>query len=88
MVRTFIRALFSRDYNLDINAFKDYKELTDFIKSFDNSLTVSPNIIAQLKRRPLNKRRISMVTKESMGAFLDFIHVKFPMFDRKSFVDK
>lgn len=84
-VRSFIRGLFNKDYNLDISAFKDYKEVVEFVTKFDNSIKLTVNTVASLKRRPLNKRRI-LASNETVVNFLKYVKIKFPDFDNVGFL--
>jgi len=86
-VRTFIRGLFSKDYNLDMAEFANYNEVVDFVNNYDFSLRVTPNGVALLKRRPVNKRKIIMLY-DSVKDFLTYIKTKFPEFDDAGFLGK
>ena len=85
-MRTFIRGLFSRSYNLDINDFKNYKEIVIFLKDYDKSIKVNENIIATLKRRSVVKR--SIVKTPEMESFVEHIRTKFPNFDVERLYNK
>lgn len=51
VVRNFVRALFSNDFNISIKYFNNYKELSGFINNYDARIRITPNKIAQLKHR-------------------------------------
>jgi len=85
-IRTFIRGLFSKDYNLDISIFENYKDVVDFIKGYNGyngSYKINENVIALLKRRPAIKRKIEKTVE--LEGFVKHIKTKFPDFDEKSF---
>jgi len=86
--RSFIRGVLSGDFNLDFNKFGSYKVLANFINERQDTLVITVNNIAQLKRRPLNKRKLIMDQDKLVIAFLDSVSKELPEFDRKSFLGK
>jgi hypothetical protein len=83
VARNFIRNYLSGDLNLDNKYFKNYTELAEFVNNFDNSLKITPNIIAQLKRRPA---RPKIILKDSRSEkFVEYISEKFPSFNGSKF---
>jgi hypothetical protein len=83
VARNFIRNYLSGDLNLDNKYFKNYTELAEFVNNFDNSLKITPNIIAQLKRRPA---RPKIILKDSRSEkFVKYISEKFPSFNGSKF---
>jgi hypothetical protein len=83
VARNFIRSYLSGDLNLDNKYFKNYTELAEFVNNFDNSLKITPNIIAQLKRRPA---RPKIILKDSISEkFVKYISEKFPSFNGSKF---
>lgn len=87
-IRTFIRALFSKSYNLDINNFGSYKELIQFVKGFDKDCKLTENTIASLKRRPLNKRRLLVKDDVKVIEFVKYLKDQFPEFEDKLFLEQ
>jgi len=85
-VRTFVRGLFSKSYNLDSNCFKNYSEIVDFIKTYDKSIKINENIISTLKRRSVEKRLISKTPE--MESFVQYLQTKYPNLDVKAFYGK
>lgn len=85
-VRSFVRALFSKDYNLDVNNFGNYKELSIFVEGFDKTCKLNENTIASLKRRPLNKRKLFVSRDIKVVDFVAYVKTKFPEFDDESFL--
>lgn len=84
MVRNFVRCLLSNEMNLDKNYFKNYAEIVDFIKKYDNNIRISTNIIAQLKRRIPRPKKL--IKNQSSIKFIDYILETFPNFDVDKFL--
>lgn len=99
-IRNFIRGLLNGEFNLDSNYFKNYSELSRFINNYKNYLEnlneeertkykfqlIKPNIIAQLKRRPVIPK--VLIRNESIEKFLDYVKETFPEFDSEKFYNR
>lgn len=85
MVRNFIRCLLTNSMNL-INEFKDYNEIIEYINSYDKSIKLTPNIIAQLKRRPSKPKKLYY--DDVVNNFIDYVLIKFPDFDKDKFFNE
>lgn len=83
-VRTFIRGLFSNSYGLKSAQFNSYKDLINFVKEYKQDYNLTENIISQLKRRSVNRRKI-VVTKEIVD-FAEYVKNRIPEFDKESFL--
>ena len=86
VVRNFIRCLLIDKLNLDSSAFNSYQEIADFVNSYDTNLRFTPNIIAQLKRRPIKPKKL--YKDEVVDMFIDYVKIKFPDFDSVKFYNE
>jgi len=82
-VRNFLKGLMKDSYNLDSSSFANYKDIIDYIHSYDKTYKITPNNLAQLKRKGVIKRPV-VKTTETLG-FVEFVKNKFPKFDEGSF---
>lgn len=87
-VRNFIKGLFSNQFNLNPETFKNYNEIISFINSFKGSskYRLTANNIATLKRRRDSIKKVPR-TKE-LELFCEYVKTKFPDFDVNRFLGK
>ena len=86
-VRNFIKALFSKELNLDYETFSNYQELISFINEYKGTkYRLTANNIAALKRRK-STRVVTPETKELVD-FVVYIKTRFPNFDENGFFGK
>jgi hypothetical protein len=82
VVRNFVRALLNNLCGLDVKVFKNYSQIVNFLKEYDNKAAISENVISQLKRRG----GFCKVPKTLEGeSFVEHVQVKFPKFDPEKF---
>jgi hypothetical protein len=84
-IKTFIRGIFSNNYNLNKNDFGKYKDIIDFIKGFDPKYKISENNIALLKFRPVNSRKVPIT--EEVLKFVEYVHSQKPAFNKVAFLE-
>jgi hypothetical protein len=84
-VRSFVRGLFTESYNLNMNDFGSYKNLSNFINGFKGNI-LKDNTIASLKRRPLNKRSLLVGEDAEVLNFVKYIKENYPNFNDKLFL--
>jgi hypothetical protein len=81
-IRNFIRALMLNKLNLEADKFCSYKDIVNYIKSYDADVSINENIISQLKRRG----NFSKVIKRTESvSFVNFVKIKFPNFVEDEF---
>jgi hypothetical protein len=81
-VRNFIRALVKNELNLNSDSFDCYKDIVAYIKNYNSNISISENIISQLKRRG-SFCKVPRNTETLL--FVDYIKIKFPNFDYEGF---
>lgn len=85
-VRNFIRCLLSNQLNLRAEAFENYADIADFVNSYDSRIKLTPNIIAQLKRRVAKPK---ILKRDAVAnSFVEYIKLKFPNFDSVKFFNE
>lgn len=81
-VRNFLKAYFNNDLNLDSTYFKNYKEILEFFKGYQN-LKISENYVSNIKRRKDSRVRVPKLRE--IEEFVKFVKEKFPEFDADDF---
>lgn len=85
-VRNFVRCLLSGKMGLNKNVFENYLAICEFVNGYDPNLKMTPNIVAQLKRRSAKPR---ILIRDSISDnFIDYVKIKFPDFDSKTFFNE
>ena len=85
-VRNFVRCLLTNRMNLRAEAFENYKELADFVNSYDPKIKLTVNVIAQLKRRVVKPK--VLIRDSISNSFVEFVKLKFPNFDCDKFFNE
>lgn len=83
--RNFVKALLNNELNLDLNQFKNYKEIVEFVKIYWPDSKISTNYIAQLKRRG---NYVKVPRNDFSLGFVDYVKERFPNFDSENFLEK
>lgn len=101
-IRNFVRGLLNGEFNLDNKYFKNYSEICSFINNYKHHiesierspeerlkskfLLITPNIVAQLKRRSVIPK--VLINNESTEKFIDYVKETFPDFDSNKFYNR
>ena len=88
VVRTFLKGLLANPpkFNLQPDAFLEYKDIIDFVKRYNPSLKISLSSLSNYKHRKVKILKLSK-TKES-EAFLSYVKLNLKDFDEKSFYNE
>lgn len=82
IVRNFLKALLKNNLNLKLEEFNSYKDIINYLKNFNNKISINENSIAQLKRRGSFCKVERTLESES---FVKYIKLKFPNFNELQF---
>ena len=80
--RNFVRALLNNELNLDKSNFKNYSQIVEYLKDYNDQISINENSIALLKRRSY---LVKIPKTEASKAFIAFIKQRFPNFDEDNF---
>ena len=85
-IRNFLKGLMNNSYNLKRDLFENYKDIIDYIHQYKPTYKLTPNILAQMKRKGVIKRPV-LKNNETLD-FVEYIKIKFPNFDEDLFFKK
>lgn len=86
-IRSFVKALFCESLNVTHQGFKNYEEIREYLVTFDESINMTRNAIALLKRRCVDKAftKHQVVKNDYSKRFVVYTKGKFPEFNESDF---
>jgi hypothetical protein len=90
IVRNFLKGLLTTPplFNLSPDSFYGYGNIIEFIKEFDPSIKITPNMLAHLKQRRDEIKLIPVQKTSQSEAFVKYVKRKFKNFDAETFYRK
>src|SRR5690606_14768394 len=81
-IRNFIRALLNNELNLNNDLFKSYKEIVNYIKCYDTTISINEHKISLLKRRG---NFCKVPKRPESVSFVEYVKIRFPNFNDEGF---
>jgi hypothetical protein len=82
-IRSFLKGLFSKEFNLDVKEFRGYNDIIDFIKGYNKNYKITASSLSNLKTR---KGMIKAVPiREETVKFVEYVKKRFSSFNTDNF---